>query len=331
MKTQMKFVNLHHHTTFSFLMDGFGSPALHAQRAAELGYSSIAATEHGNVSSHFQHEKAAIKAGIKPIFGMEAYCGSVLEEDDEERLVMDDAGNVILRPVRGQYKHHLTILAENAEGYRSLNRIVTRSYLDYYYHPTVSGDNLADNSEGIIVLSGCSGSLLACSLLGGKGTPEHIDSPDFEAAEQVIYSFKELFGDRYFLEVQPFYELPRSSMMNKSYEYLSAKTGVPIVVTHDVHYPKMEDAEMQAILHAVGRGKASVDDAMREWNYAVPLTLPDSDEALAWRLRKTGLSRETAWSAIDNSAYIGDMCNVTLPKAERLRYTMTDSDLEPWA
>ena len=311
-------------------MDGYGSPKDHVNRAVELGYSAVAATEHGNVSSAFQFEKAAIKAGIKPIFGMEAYCGSVLEENDDARLEMDGSGDVFLRPARGQYKHHLTILAENAEGYRSLNKIVTRSYLDYYYHPTVSGDNLADNSEGIIVLSGCSGSLLACSLLGGKGTPEHIDAPDWGAAEQVIEKFRDLFGDRYFLEIQPFYELPRSCAMNKAYERLSKQFDIPLVVTHDVHYPKMDDAEMQAVLHAVGRGKASVDDALRSWNYDVPLTLPSSDKALAARLKRTGITHGSAWAAIAASAYVGSLCNVTLPKAERLRYTMAEGDLDPW-
>lgn len=327
--SQLKFVNLHGHSTFSF-MDGYSSPANHVKRAVELGYQAMALTEHGNVSSCFQFEKAAIKYGLKPIFGCEVYCGSVLEENDDARLVMVSNGEVELRPARGQYKHHLTILAENAAGYRSLNRIVTRSYLDYYYHPTVSGDNLADNSEGIIVLSGCSGSLLACALLGGKGTPDHIESPDYEAAEGVIENFKALFGDRYFLEIQPFYELPRSCAMNKAYEQLSRESGVPLVVTHDVHYPEMADAEMQAVLHAVGRGKASVDDAMREWNYAVPLTLPDSDKALAARLRRTGITRASAYAAIDTSAYVGSLCNVTLPKAERLRYTMVEGDMNPW-
>jgi DNA polymerase-3 subunit alpha len=274
-------------------------------------------------------EKAALKAGIRPIFGMECYCGSVLDENDPERL-LDIANGKMPRPAKGQFKHHLTILAADAEGYRSLNRIVTRSYLDYYYHPTISGDNLADNCDGIIALSGCSGSLLACSLLGGKGTPEHIDSPDFEAAGEVIENFKDLFGDRYYLEIQPFYELPRSSMMNRSYAILSKTHDVPLVVTHDVHYPKMEDAEMQAVLHAVGRGHHSVDDAMRSWNYDVPLTLPDSDKSLASRLRKTGLTKDEAWEAIHMSSIIAGRCNVTLPKAERLRYTMADGDLEPW-
>lgn len=306
----MRFVNLHHHSTFSY-GDGFGTPATHVARAAELGYTAIALTEHGNTSSHFQLEKAAKKAGIKPIFGVEAYCGPV----DEDK--------------RGQYKNHLTILAQNAVGYAALNRIVSQSWRDYYYHPTVSGNSLRDNADGLVVLSGCSGSLLACELLGGKGIPEK-DNPDLHAAHAVIERFAALFGGRYFLEVQPFWELDRTCAINPAYERLSKETGVGLVVTHDVHYPAMDDAGMQAILHAVHRGKASVDDVMREWNYDVPLTLPSDDRELHDRLCKTGMSSRAAHCAIENSAVIADTCTVELPKAARLRYPITEEDLRPW-
>lgn len=326
----MEFVNLHHHSTFSF-GDGFGSPKQHVTRAVELGYSAIALTEHGNVSSHFQMEKAAIEAGIKPVFGLEAYCGSVLGENDERRFIRGVDGDVQLLPARGQFKHHLTVLAKSMDGYRSLNRLVTQSYLDYYYHPTVSGRSLADNSDGLVVLSGCSGSLLACTLLGGKGAPDRADRPDYENAQNVMERFWTIFGHDYYLEIQPFWELERTCQLNKIYGWLSRRCGVPLVVTHDVHYPTMDDAEMQAVLHAVHRGKASVDDTMREWNYKVPLTLPSSDKALADRLRKTGLSTQQSWEAIENSRLIADMCNVTLPKAERLIYPISKEDLEPWS
>jgi len=306
----MRFVNLHHHSTFSF-GDGFGTPAQHVARAAELGYSAVALTEHGNVSSHFQLEKAAKKAGIKPIFGLEAYTGHT---DDR----------------RSQWKWHLTILAENLEGYRSLNRVVSQSYRDFHYHATANGETLAQNATGLIVLSGCAGSLLAATLVGGKGTPEHLDIPDMLGAQDVIDRFVETFGDRYFLEVQPFGELPRICAMNACYERLSKITSVPMVVTHDVHYPRMEDSEMQAVLHAVHRGKHSVDDVMREWNYSVPLTLPSSDSELQSRLEGTGLSRRAAQAAIATSAEIAEMCNVTLPRAERLRYPISEEDLVPW-
>jgi DNA polymerase-3 subunit alpha len=309
----MRFVNLHHHTTFSF-GDGFGTPKQHVDRAVELGYSAIAATEHGNVSSHFQLEKAAVKAGIKPIFGMEGYCGAV---DLEHRQ---------------QFKFHLTIIAATLEGYRGLNRVVTQSYLDSYYHPTVSGDSLRANRSGLIVLSGCSGSLLACTLLGGKGIPEPTsrDGYAWDDARLVIERFRKVFGSNFYLEVQHFYELEATGRLNRAYAKLSREYGIPLVVTGDVHYPNPDEGEMQAVLHAVHRGHASVDDAMRQWNYEVPMTLPESDGALAVRLGETGLTHTECWEAIEMSAEIAGQCDVTLPKAERLRYPATRADLEPW-
>jgi len=309
----MEFVNLDHHTTFSF-GDGYGPVADHVARAVELGYYAIAATEHGNVSSHFQLEAAALKAGIKPLFGLEAYTGPV----DEEH--------------RSQWKYHLTILAENLNGYRNLNRVVSHSYLDTYYHPTVSGGSLGANRDGLVILSGCTGSLLACSLVGGKGIaePTSRDGYAWDDARLVIQRFAAMFGNRYFLEVQPFWELDKSRKINTAYAKLSRETGVPLVVTNDVHYPRPEDSEMQAILHAVRRGKHTVEEAMRDWNYEVPMTLPESDRALGERLMKTGLTRAEAWDAICNSREIAEMCNVTLPKAERLRYPISEEDLKPW-
>lgn len=291
----------------------------------------MALTEHGNVSSHFQFEKAALKAGIKPIFGLEAYCGSVLEENDERRLKERRGGDVELLPARSAYKNHLTLLAMDTGGYRGINRIVAQSYLDYYYHPTVSGSSLADNASGVIALSGCSGSLLACTLLGGKGTPEHNGEPDYPAASGVIERFQRLFGDRYYLEVQPFWELPRTIAINTAYAKLGRKLGVPLCVTFDVHYPAQEDSEMQAVLHAVHRGKASVDDAMREWNYDVPLTLPTDSAELRDRLIKTGLTGRQAAQAMHSTLEIAERCTVTLPKAEKLIYPISEKDLEPWA
>lgn len=310
--SKLRFVNLHGHSTFSH-GDGHKLPEVHVMRAAQLGYSAMALTEHGGVSSHFQLEKHAIKHGIKPVFGLESYTGPVGE-------------------LAEQYKYHLTILARDVDGYRNLNRLVTQSWRDHYYHPTVSGENLAAHEAGLVVLSGCTGSLLACSLVGGKGipVPRERDGYDWDSARLIIHRFQNLLGERFYLEVQPFWELEDTCRINPAYELLSRETGVPLVVTCDVHYPFPEDAEMQAVLHATHRGKHTVEETMREWNYKVPMTLPESDKELGERLMKTGLSREAAWQAILNSEYIADMCNVTLPKAERLIYPITEEDLKPW-
>ena len=298
-------VSLHTHTTYSFL-DGYGTPDLHAQRAAELGYSALAVTEHGNVSSHFRFEKAAQAAGIKPIFGIEAYTGSVR------------------RDKRQQTKWHLTVLAENEEGYRELNRAVTASWRAFYYHPTLASSVLTENSSGLTVLSGCSGSLLACTLTGGKGVPEpESRKAAMAAAQAVAERFRDGLRGHYYLEVQAFPELETAHSINTAYAKISKATGIPLVATLDVHYPRPEDSDLQVILHACGpqgRGAASADEMLRRWNYDVKMTLLESDRIWLERLMGTGLSRVQARSAIENTRRIADYCNVSLPKAVRLRY-----------
>ena len=300
----MQYVSLHHHSTYSY-GDGYGSPEKHIARAAELGMSALALTEHGNVSSHVRLEKAALKAGVKPIFGVELYTGAVDEE------------------LRSKFKWHLTVLAENLEGYRNLLKLVSRGWAEgMYYEPTVSGEMLAEHSEGLIVLSGCSGSKIVCDLLGGKGVEEH--SADFRAALETAQRFKALLGDRYYLEAQAFPELDRTKSTNEALCAISAKLGIPLVATGDVHYPRPDDSDMQVILHAAHRGVKSFEDQARSWGYDVKLAPPLSDKAVVDRLVATGMSRAQAESAVATSAVIGQRCNVTLPKAERLRYPCPD-------
>jgi len=300
---EMRYASLHHHSTFSFL-DGFGLPEAHVARAEKIGMSSLAMTEHGNVSSHVKLEQAATKSGIHPIFGCELYTGSVSENN------------------RSQRKNHLTVLSENLEGYRNLLRMVSKSWAEgFYYEPTVSGPMLLDHKEGIIILSGCQGSLLATSLVGGK----NIDSSDasYERARSVARSYRREFGDSYYLEVQSFPELDRCREINQAYERLSNELGIPLVATGDVHYTIPTESDMQMILHNVrGGGRKSLEDQAREWSYDVKLAPPTSDRYVYDRLRATGLSRLAALQAIDNSQQIANRCQVELPKLDRLRYPL---------
>ena len=299
----MKYGSLHHHTTFSF-MDGFGTPEQHVKRAADLGMPFMALTEHGNVSSHVQLEKHALKAGIKPVFGVELYTGGVGED-------------------KGKFKWHLTVLAENQVGYSNLLKLVSRGWAEgFYFEPTVSGEMLAEHSEGLIVLSGCTGSKLSTDLIGGKGRPEH--AADIGAALETAKRFQSLLGDRYYLETQTFPELDKTRAINLALEVISAKTGIPLVATGDVHYPKPEDSDMQVILHAAGRGNNSFEKQLQSWGYDIKLTNPLSDEMVVKRLRDSGMSAQGANEALANAATIGERCTVTLPKAARLRFPCPD-------
>src|SRR4051794_15153802 len=99
-------------------MDGFGMPEAHVNQTAALGQRAQAVTEHGNVTSHVKHEQACQQAGIKPLFGLEAYTGPVGEE-------------------QSRFKWHLTLLAETQEGYRNLLRATSQGWDDFYYEPTI--------------------------------------------------------------------------------------------------------------------------------------------------------------------------------------------------
>lgn len=300
---EMKYVSLHHHSTFSFL-DGFGLPEAHVRRAAELGMPALALTEHGNVSSHVKLEQASIKEGIKPIFGCELYTGDISEEKHTQR------------------KNHLTVLAGTQRGYRNLLQLVSRGWDEgFYYEPTVSPSMLANHREGLVVLSGCQGSLLATSLVGGKNVSEADAS--YDRAKRVAAAFKRELGDSYYLEVQAFPELERAKVINQAFEQLSKELKIPLVATGDCHYTVPTESEMQMILHNVRGGtRQSLEEQARSWGYDVPLSPPLSDKAVYQKLRSTGMSHKAAIAAVRNAAEIAERCTVVLPKLERLRYPM---------
>jgi DNA polymerase-3 subunit alpha len=295
----VKFVSIHHHNTFSFL-DAIGTPAEHAEVAASYGMTALAITDHGNVSGHVQHEKACRKLGIKPLFGLEAYTALGEKEDR---------------------KFHQTILAMDGPGLANLYRMVTESWENYHRWPTVLGANFARHQPGLIATSGCADSLLSCSLLGGKSIPE--SEASWERALDVAGRFKDLMGDRYYLECQIFPELPRALELNEAWEKMGKELGIPLVATCDVHTLRPGMHEIRATIHAAGRGANTIAQQMSGWEYAVPDYIPRSDAEVYERICRAGLSPEAAKEACRNTAAIAERCNVTLPKAARFRYPAT--------
>lgn len=299
----MHWVSLHHHSTFSY-GDGFQLPEAHVNRAVELGMPSIAMTEHGNMSSHVKLENAALKAGIKPIFGVELYTGGVDEDN------------------RKQKKNHLTILAENSAGYTNMVNLVTQSFAEGFYHePTVDGAMLYEHRQGLIILSGCNGSLLSTSLVGGKLVDPKEAS--YHRGLLVAERFQRSFPGAYYLEVQAFPELADVCRANVMKERIAWRLGLPLVATLDCHYTAPTESEIQKILHNTRPGeKRTLEEMERDWGYDVHLCPPLNDRMLYGKLRRTGLSRTAAIQSINNAAEIAERCNVTLPKLPEPQYPL---------
>ncbi|HEY7418505.1 MAG TPA: DNA polymerase III subunit alpha [Ktedonobacteraceae bacterium] len=296
----MEYVSLHHHSTYSYL-DGFGLPSAHIRRAAELGMSALALTEHGNVSSHAKLSKSAYDFGVKPLYGCELYCGQV---DIEERT---------------QRKNHLTVLAKDAVGYRNLLRVVSQGWSDFYYEPTVSGETLAKYKNGLVILSGCTGSLLATSLVGGKNIA--VEDASETRGTEVARRFKRVFGDNYFLEVQMFPELESVRSINQSLERISRLCHIPLVATGDCHYTMPDESELQQVLHSVGRHR-SLEQLAQNWSYDVKLSPPLDDQIVYDRLRGTGLSHMAALEARANTALIAAALDVEVPAMAPIEFPL---------
>lgn len=300
----MKFVSLHHHSTFSYL-DGYGLPETHVRRAAELGMGALALTEHGNITSHVRLEQAADEHGIDAIFGCELYTGGIGDED------------------RTQKKNHLTVLADSQDGYRNLLRLVSRGWSEgFYYEPTVSGAMLSEHRDGLVVLSGCSGSLVATSLVGGKNIDK--DQASLDRARRVVRRMVDSLGDSFYLEVQAFPELDNTCKINEGLACIAEEQNLQLVATLDAHYTRPEESEMQKILHNVrGGNRKTMEDLERSWGYDVKLTHALTDQQVYERLRGTGLSKRQAEQAVRNTGEIAERCRgVRLPKVENLQYPL---------
>jgi len=300
----MKWVSFHTHSTYSY-GDGFGTVREHVRRVSDLGMSALALSEHGNVNSHVALEKEAKAVGIKPIFGIEAY----------------------FAPPKSRSKTHVGLYAMDEEGYRNLSRIVSQSYIDSYQYPTVSEESLKKYNAGIAVLSGCSDSLISCTLLGGKFLGEKRESysdDDWNRVRKKVGWFRSIFGERFYLEVQRFPTLDRSCTLNQAFAELSTDMGIPLLATADVHYPSGSDNKMQEVLHK-GRRSNSISVADQAWEYDTLLTYPESDQEIQDDLIATGLSVSESLCAIRNTTLLAEACNVTLPKARPLRFPVPDN------
>lgn len=317
-KKPMTFASLHHHSTFSYL-DGYQMPDAHVRRAEELQMPALVMTEHGNNDSHVKFEEAIEKrkSPVKPIYGCEIYTPCPWDPE-------------------GRRKMHLTVLARNAEGYRNLLKIVSLSWerkpdgspvdpgeTGFRYEPTVNMRTLIEYKKGLVILSGCSGSLLFCSMVGGKGLEP--EQASYKRGLRVARLFKREFGENYYVECQGFPELPSHRFAGPLLARVARAIGARLVGSMDCHYTALEEAEVQKILHNLRPGeKRTLEEQSRSWGYDIGLCPPINDGTILRKLIATGLTRPQAIEAIQSTADIAEQCTVTLPRIPMPEFPLPD-------
>ena len=224
------FVHLHCHSHYS-LLDGAAKLDKLVGRAKDIGMPALALTDHGNLYGTLEFYNEAMRGGIKPILGYEAYVAPGSRFDKSASSAKDT-------------NHHLTLLAMNPTGYRHLIKLSSLAFSEgFYYKPRIDKEVLRQYNEGLICLSGCASSEFSQNILRG-------DSDRYAAAKEVAVWHQELFGDRYYIEIQD-NGLEIQKIILAEAVKIARELGIPTIATNDVHYVYEKDAEAQDILLCV--------------------------------------------------------------------------------
>lgn len=227
------FTHLHVHSDHS-LFDGYQTIDEILNRVKELGQEAVAITEHGTMASTIEFHKKTLEQDIKPIIGCEFYfC--------EDKFIKDRA-----------FTHHLILLAKNETGYMNLKRLNKIAFNKddghFYFKPRIDSKELTEYSDGLICLSACLASII-----------------NTENGEKWVQYFKNIFGDDFYLEVQPH---PIDEQKEYNFKLLSycAKYKVKAVVTTDAHYSKKEDAAWHKKWIGLQKGEYYTTDTNYLWS-----------------------------------------------------------------
>lgn len=281
------FTHLHVHSQYSML-DGQASIPKLVDKAIADGMKGIALTDHGamfGIKEFFNYVKkknSKYDAVIKELKnklktakkeGSEDEINSIQNQINEEELkkFKPIIGCECYVARRDRHKKegkpdmsgwHLVVLAKNFKGYQNLIKMVSYSWTEgFYMRPRIDKDLLEKYHEGLIISSAC---------LGGE-IPKKVMTGDFEAAEQAVMWFKNLFGEDYYLELQRHKTsrpdanteaYPLQEKVNKELLRIGDKLGVKVIATNDVHFVNEEDADAHDRLICLSTGK-DLDDPKR--------------------------------------------------------------------
>ena len=251
----MGYVELHCHSAFSFL-DGASTPAELAATAAEHGYPAMAITDHDGLWGAMEFAHACRGFGVRPITGAE--------------MTVEDPS--------GGDEFHLTLLVEDATGYRNLCRLVTEAHHGTRPRPdreplppTVSLAEVELRAEGLACLSGCAEE----GALAGRWARD-----DRRGAEALGRRLVSAFGpERFRVELQrPLWRRDRAR--NRWLAALADRLGVACVASGDVHAHTPGRSRLQDALVAVRLG-ATLEETEPERRGNSASVIMSADEVAA--------------------------------------------------
>ncbi len=232
------FVHLHNHSEYS-LLDGACRISDIIEWSVENSSPAVAITDHGNMFGAWEFYTKAQETGVKPIIGCEVY------------ITPDNRKN---RSKKQNEPYHLSLLAENATGYRNLLKLVSLGYTEGFHEkPRIDMKILREYRDGVIALTGCIQGQVPYLLAAGRQ----------EEAVQVFKTLIDVMTPRYlYVEIQNHYtnkELKAYPIMVD----LAREFEIPLVATNNCHYLHKTDHKIWEVLRCV-QTKETLNDPNRQ-------------------------------------------------------------------
>ncbi|MGA8277323.1 MAG: DNA polymerase III subunit alpha [Rhodanobacteraceae bacterium] len=279
------FVHLHVHSEYS-LVDStirvpekpeYGNPANAPRpnlvsRAVELGLPALALTDQSNLFALVKFYKAAEASGIKPIGGCDLWIADPLE---------------CRRPQR------ITVLCQNAAGYLTLSRLLSRAYVENRggEPASIEADWLDSANDGLIVLAGHQSDIGNLLVAGHE-----------EQGLQRARWWQQRFPDRFYLEIART-ERAHEELYTAGALDLADRLDLPVVASNDVRFLAREDFAAHEARVCIQQGRV-LADPKRPHDYSPEQSLKSTTEMTALFADLPQL--------LDNTVELAKRCNLEL-------------------
>lgn len=283
-----KRVELHLHTKMSN-MDAVSDVSDLVKQAAAWGHKAIAITDHGVVQA-YPEAYLTVKQGkldIKILYGLECY---LVNDDDCENLEDFD--------YKKAPTYHCIILVKDLVGLKNLYKLISKSYLEYFYkRPRMPKKLINQYREGLIIGSACEAGEIYQAVLQDK--PELMKLTEFYD----YFEIQPTGNNKFMIRNGMVSDEKALEDLNRKIVDLADSLGKMCVATCDVHFMKPRDEIYRRILQA-GQGYTDAD-------YQAPLYFRNTNEMLA---EFQYLGAEKAYElVVGNPNKIADMIEVIQP------------------
>lgn len=213
----MDWVNLHCKTTGSLSICSMTIEQMVA-RHKQLGYSAVCMMDYGSISLAYELQEECKKAGVKPIYGLEAFVSSL------DSHITDESNRRLTR---------IGIISKNLKGTKALFKAVSQSNRNFYKKPRLALDEWAAYADGNWII-----------ITGWQGT-ELSELPQSKRGGHLI-NLIELFGrENVYVGIQAISETKKNV---DELRVIADLCKVKCVAIADSHYAEPEDSADQRVL-----------------------------------------------------------------------------------